>query len=341
MPATAAPPTTWPAGRQILYILDVSASVSRGSLLLDLMVRDRKKNGEWSKPKIQGIASSLVATLPDAHDQRILTVLHGAGQVGPYGYWGTNGYGVHQFAISGLLQDELLPALAATGRLRSAREQRSQRAARSDLGRRAALGVHARCRTRRFGQAICRHRLAAPRRRAASARPSRRCWCPASPSGRTASRSFVDHGAFGWVKLLCREGPMLVPLRDKDKLLTELLSLPVLPRLELPEDLSFEEVAVPPRPRLVVKPSTAGWRRDQLEARLSFVYGEQTVPAQPRQRGTYDAASRRFLLRDLQGEQAAEEQLAAAGVKPQPSNGYGRHEDGYELSPAPHGPRRA
>ena len=39
------------------------------------------------------------------------------------------------------------------------------------------------------------------------------------------------------------------------------------------------------------------------------------------------------MLRDLPAEQAAEEELAAAGVRPQPTFGYARHEDLFELSP--------
>jgi hypothetical protein len=332
VPAVAAPPATWPGGRSILYIIDVPASASRGGLMLDLMVRDRKRNGEWTKPKIQGIAQSQITALPDPHDQRILTALHGAGQVGPYGYWGTNGLGVHQFAISGLLQEELLPALGGTGRLRvrATSDRGDLQQATWDGGQpwEFTLDVVR-------GDSGKQYVVTGSLRRGEERQPLTRplLLLPGTVIWPDRIARFEDHGAFGWVNLLQKNGPMVVPMRDKDKLLTELLSLPVLPRLELPEDLRFEEVAVPCRPRLVVKPSTTGFRRDQLEARLTFVYGEKTVPAQPRQRGTYDPHSRRFLLRDTQAEQAADEQLASAGVKPRPDYGYGRHEDVYELSP--------
>src|SRR5947209_6782544 len=50
-----------------------------------------------------------------------------------------------------------------------------------------------------------------------------------------------DGGAFGWVSLLRRQGPLDVPGRQKDELLAELLRLPRVPPLDLPQELRFEE----------------------------------------------------------------------------------------------------
>ncbi len=263
------------------------ASLSRGGLALGLMFRDRKKNGEWSKPKVEGIDPDRAATLADPQDRRIVTALHGANQAGQYGYYG---YGGVQFKLTGPLLDDLLPQIAETGRLhvRPTTDRNDLRpltwdgqspwvftleVVRGDSGKQYVLTGSLRRGDQR--ESLERQLLLVP---GAVVWPDR-------------IARFDDQGAFAWVRIMRRQGPMLVPLRDKDKLVTELVSLPALPRLELPEEMRYEEVALPPRPRLVIKPSTAGWRRDRLDAQLTFLYGEQSVPASPRQRGAYDAAA--------------------------------------------------
>jgi superfamily II DNA or RNA helicase len=319
----------WPARRQILYVLDVQASVSRGGLVLDLMVRDPKRNGVWSRPKSQPIAPGQAASLADPADRHIITALYGARNVGAYGYYA---HADHQFGLSDLLQDELLPAMGATGRLHVRNSpDRSEltrvvwddappweftlEVARADSGKQYVVTGSLR-----------RDRERHPLSRALLLVPGAVVW-----QDRVARLD--NRAAFGWIRLLRRNGPMVVPLRDKDQLIAELLALPVLPHMELPEELHFEEVALPPRPRLVIRPSTMGWRRDQLEARLSFVYGDKTVPAVPKQRAVFDAEARRLLVRDTAAEQAAEDQLAPLGVRRRSSFGYGRNDEDFELHP--------
>src|SRR5581483_8081709 len=50
-----------------------------------------------------------------------------------------------------------------------------------------------------------------------------------------------DFGAFDWILLLRRQPEVAVPAGQKDELLQELLRLPSLPRLELPDELRYEE----------------------------------------------------------------------------------------------------
>ena len=60
----------------------------------------------------------------------------------------------------------------------------------------------------------------------------------------------LDFGAFQWIALLRQQGKVPVPAKQKQEFLAELLRLPDLPRLDLPEDLRYEEVAPAPRPYL-------------------------------------------------------------------------------------------
>jgi len=40
------------ASSQLLYVIDAAASATSGALILELMTRDRKANGEWGKPRL-------------------------------------------------------------------------------------------------------------------------------------------------------------------------------------------------------------------------------------------------------------------------------------------------
>ena len=62
-----------------------------------------------------------------------------------------------------------------------------------------------------------------------------------------------DRGAFPWLAHLRRHGSMRVPLAQGGAFLDALLRLPRLPRLELPDELRYEEITAPPRPRLRVR----------------------------------------------------------------------------------------
>jgi superfamily II DNA or RNA helicase len=320
---------TFPASRALLYVVDVPGSLARGGLSLDIMSRDRKKNGEWNRPRVQTILANQLANLPDANDRRILATLFGAGLVNTFGHYGALGHGCNRFALNNPLLEEVLPSIGATGRL----------AVRVTAPRGEPIGV-----TWDDGPAWTfavevvladsgkQYVLTAALRRGEERRSlsSALLLIPGAVVWPDRVARLDDQGALPWIRMLRTEGPFLIPLRDKDKLIMELLALPHLPRLELPEELRFEEVSLPVRPRLVVKPSTAGWRRDLLEAELSFVYGETTVAAHPRQRGIYEAKSRRLLTRDLPAEQVAEEQLAQLGLSKRSE--YASRSEDFELS---------
>ena len=79
---------------------------------------------------------------------------------------------------------------------------------------------------------------------------------------------FDDGGAFPWVLLLRKEGALEVPRSQDAKLLQALLGLPVLARLDLPEELRVEELAPAPHPCLRVsapKPSDFGAVRPRAQ----------------------------------------------------------------------------
>jgi superfamily II DNA or RNA helicase len=125
-------------------------------------------------------------------------------------------------------------------------------------------------------------------------------------SGRLARLD--DGGAAAWIDLLRQDGALRVPGSARDDLLRDLLELPGLPRLDLPAELNYDEVAPRPLPRLIVRPPKQpvwGSTRNWLEAHLSFDYDGALAPADDRRRGIYQADKRRLVRRDFAAEQEA------------------------------------
>ena len=63
---------------QLLYIIDVAASLAGAVLVIELMTRDRKANGEWGKPKPARLTPADLQALPDATERHTLERLVGA-----------------------------------------------------------------------------------------------------------------------------------------------------------------------------------------------------------------------------------------------------------------------
>src|SRR5262249_50704342 len=115
-----------------------------------------------------------------------------------------------------------------------------------------------------------------------------------------------DFGAFEWVGLL-RQQSLSIPAGQTDEFLGQFFNLPHLPRLDLPPEMLFEEIALSPRPRLKVKPPDRRtyYRQDSLLGELSFDYDGEIIALHQPGQGIYQVERRRRLLRDRQAEQAA------------------------------------
>src|SRR5580693_8138680 len=75
VPAGSLASTAWLAQRELLYIVDVPASIARGSLALDLKTREPRLKGGWKKPATPQIGRAVLSKLPDPADRHILGLL--------------------------------------------------------------------------------------------------------------------------------------------------------------------------------------------------------------------------------------------------------------------------
>jgi superfamily II DNA or RNA helicase len=329
------PSSNLPAGRQVVYVVDVSSSKQHGELVLETAFRSRKKDGEWGKPKSERLNPQQIHQLPDPADRQILSMLAGARDSNGYGYgYGYSYYpsGPARHRLPEDLQDVLLPSACATGRcfLRPTPENADLLPLRWDDGPpwEFWLKVELEASGKRYQisgelrRGDERHDLTSPLLLVAGGLVF---WDD------HAAR-LDDFGAFQWVSLLRERGTLTVPAGQKEDLIRELLRLPRLPRLDLPEELRFEETPVTPRPRLKVRPPTHKplWGGpERLLGELSFDYEGTVVPANEPGRGTYQPERRRLIPRDPAAEDAAAARLQQLGFR-RPS--YGPNRD-LELAP--------
>jgi superfamily II DNA or RNA helicase len=125
-----------------------------------------------------------------------------------------------------------------------------------------------------------------------------------------------DFDAFEWVLLFRRHGPLTVPIGQKEDLLKEMFRLPRLPKLDLPEELRFEEISPVPKPRLKVRaPDRRNLDPDRLIAELSFEYEGELIPNTHDGRCLYQSNRRLVIHRDLEAERTAAALLADLGVR--------------------------
>jgi superfamily II DNA or RNA helicase len=310
-----------PPGHELVYVVDIQASLAGNGLVLEVATRNRKRNGEWSKPKGRRFTSSEIANLPEPADRQAMAILAG-GREHVSGYFSGHGYyydsAPARFHVTHALSETLLPMLCATGRclLRESEPDGSMRPLRWDdagpwefwlkmtpdnTGKTCAISGE----LRRGGERLA---LATPLLLLSGGLVF---W-----EDRVAP--LLDFGAFQWIALLRQQDKVSVPVKQKQEFLAELLRLPDLPRLDLPEDLRYEEIALAPRPNLTIKRREGRyWSSDRDQnwfvGELSFEYEGHVVPAQSQARGVYEPDKRRLLLREPAAERSFATRLEEVG----------------------------
>lgn len=328
----------WPAGREVLYIVDAPRTLEGHGLTIEVDYREKRKDGNWGKPKRQAITFDEISSLPDPRDREILSLLHGARSArdsySSYYHSSYDNYGSagSSFRLGAAMQTNLLRRMCETGRclLRIENEADPSPLQWDDAGT-WELWVVARAADDRQNF-ILTGELRRGEQRMDLSEPTMLV-----AGGMVFSRQTVapvdDGGAFPWVVMLRNKQELLIPATDREELLQQLLSLPQLPRLDLPEELKVEEVRVVPQPRLRVrKPAKRDYyMADRLTGELSFNYDGVIVGDDEPARGIYQPGQRRLILRDPDFERHAAATLRSVGFKRQ--TGYFAEHPNYELAP--------
>ena len=322
---------TWPAAREILYVVDVPSSIQRGGLVIRLLVREPKRGGGWKKYVPPRMPSAMVPRLPDALDRRILGLLTGV--AGEYS-WATSGWYdtvPASYRVKHALAAVVMPLVAGSGRAflqltpysdeqLSPLEWDDGEPWRFEL---RLSGADQKCVLAgwlRRGEELVELSSVA-----------------LVTEGLVFTRERVSRleeaAPLEWITYLRQAGRIEAAEKYTEEILGAVLEHPVGVRLELPEELRYREVVASPRPCLTVrafKPNA--WDTERLLVQLSFDYDGRRVTQATEARGTYDSATRTLVVRDRQAEQAALERLRSFGVST-PAYTEPGDEPAWQMSP--------
>jgi superfamily II DNA or RNA helicase len=299
------------ADSQIVYIIDRAATIAGETLALDLQSRQRKKTGEWGRPKPAAVGSADLGQLPEKADREIVPLLLGASD--PYGSLGH--FARASFRLPAPLVERVLPIIAQSGRtfLRvqpSPGEQLIPLA--WDDGPPWTFRLEIVHASGDEGFSIDGALVRGEERLAIRAP-----WL-------VLGGGYIIHanriarldprGAFAWLAQLRGTGPIVIPPGATGQLLDVLARSGVDPA-ELPEELQFEIVTESPRPSLSVRADTRvspASTAASLQAIVTFDYGGHIV--QPATGATtFDPARRLLIRRDVVQETAAINRLTQLG----------------------------
>jgi superfamily II DNA or RNA helicase len=308
---------SWPAGREIEYVIPAAEIAADGRMALDVACRARLKGGEWRRLTTFRLAWDLIDALPDPVDRQVLaTVAGGGGYYASYGGAFSAHRGFIRFYVPPPLVGALVPLVVATGRasLRTGPlPAAALRPLRWDDGPPWRFRLEAR-RLPGGDRYEVTGALVRDAERVELAAPALLLDAGLVFFADTAAR--LDHGgAFPWIAHLRRAGPLRIPATHACRFVAALAQLPVLPPHAFPPELAAESTRPVPRPRLAVRRGPRDWPSDLLEATLAFDYDGVRVDAHQAGAGLYDAAHRRLVARDLARERAARARLREVGVR--------------------------
>ncbi len=321
----------WPAGREMVYLIDVARTLSGGGLAFELAYRDRKKDGTWSKLKRESITDGVIKLLPDPVDREILSMLFGADD-------DTSGYftGYYQtasrFRLNAIQLTSIVKRACQSGRcmVRTSGETGEEQfiPVEWDDGPpwKFVISVEK-------DESAMRYVISGKLARSVEDEPEQEMPLSAPimlvEGGVVVTQGAIapldDAEAFAWIVALREQQAIRVPIAQASELLEQMLSLPRIAPMQLPSELSHERVEIRPTPRLTVKRLEKNhWNGDRLEALLSFDYGGQIISYTEESSGIFQPATRRFIVRDRNAEREAMARLLEVGVRG--GNYYGNAE---------------
>jgi superfamily II DNA or RNA helicase len=337
---------------ELLFLINTSASLAAGELILDIFGRAKESSGKASKLKRASVDTGelerlLLPRAPSAAAAtEALTVIAGLPVTPPprksRGRRSTaaSPSGVQRFRLPRELQTEALPHLCAEGLLlwwdgRTLRDPKTlswdgrtpwhlalDLDAAPDAGPAQLQGALERKGARR---PLSSAKLVLPHPETGEA-----LLVFEDSIGRLATTR--DHD-LRMMALLQRAGEIIIPPEELAEALNALLEVPALPPLEVPDELSLTEEHAAPVPGLrLEKPTAPEFMNPPLLAELSFDYRDLKVAAGDPRLSVVDWHGQRFVRRDLDAEHRALVRLLELGFHPvESTNGHGLELDSINL----------
>ncbi len=311
-----------PKTREIWYILHESARADAGKLVLLLMQRELKANGQFGKLKLLNLRPYEVSRLVTGEEAELLKLLLGYHDAENRDYYGYPSSRVSEVRLPKNIQQLILPKLAATKRLARSEKDVDFQPSIQDL------------RTLAWDDGPpWRFRLDI------QSDDARHCWTLSGQLYRPESEEILPvqfprmifkqglvlmedrlapleaSGSARMIEALRKTPKVEVPYSDRWELLRRLWQLPTAQEMNVPDNLRAEEVQLPPQGRLTIdKPERYDPYR--LPGRVDFLYDGKAVSAQETARGIVDDLKGRVLVRDRQRERDLAASLAPRGIRP-------------------------
>jgi superfamily II DNA or RNA helicase len=302
---------------EIIYTIDVRETLTGRGTVINVLFRQRRKNGAWSKPKAVTLTPLEAEHMVNADDREILSLLIGAGHTWTYGAMYDASYQrLSRYVLNGPLEDRVLPLLARSGRghLDRIGDEQGLFPIGWDDGPAWRFDLEIAVDEKHDGLVVD----------GAFARGGERLALrdPVLLLGRgflftrTSMARLELDGGFAWLARLRSVGPITIPRNQSGALLETLARSGLHPR-SLPADLRYDVFDGEPKPRVRVnRPERQNPHapRQDLRATVLFDYDGVTVEAPPGATA-YDAERRRLVRRNRAAEQTAIDRLHQLGFR--------------------------
>jgi superfamily II DNA or RNA helicase len=302
----------WPPQRQLLYVIDATQSNREHAVIVRLQSREPKVKGGWKKPAPARITRTLLPKLPGA-DRQILGLLLGVSDYHEWGSsWSDNTPGMYQ--VRDALATAVVPLIAATGRamLQLAPHSDEFLPLAWDSGEAWQFQL-------RFAREDKRCFVTGNLRRGDEEMDLN---APAAiVEGFLITRERIARLEAGapmqWITHLRGHNRIEAPAADSEQFLGALIEHPMTIRVDVPDEMRYQETHPTPRPCLTVRAGgNNAWEREHLRAELSFDYAGRRISENLQNRGVYDSEARTLLVRDPEAEGRARGHLLGIGVTP-------------------------
>jgi superfamily II DNA or RNA helicase len=303
--------------REVFYEIDANASREAGRLIVQTSQRQRRANGQWGKLKPLKLRHGEYDELEHADDRAILAYMFGGApeRSNWYAQQAETQTLVYRYRVAYELCELILPMMCRTGRVRfQGDHEKKPKPLEWDDGAPWELSL---CieQNKQTSEWVPFGRL----RRDGETLPIQAAEL-LLPGGLVVTGGRIgrlqDFGAFEWVKLLSRKEPLAIPDGEQNDFVDHLLDMPVLPRLELPEELRLEEVVGKPEFHLTLRsPRSGRWHLERLTGQVQFEYLGTRLSGSSAQWAIVQREEGRCILRDREAETQAWGTLQECGFR--------------------------
>ena len=312
--------------RDVWYVINVSASLAKGRLIVEFHSAETKKNGDFGKIKRLSVKREKLSTLTDQADRELLGLLlsDSLGSDSHYSYRG-NSWNSYSFCTpTESTYDLLLPRMAATGRLMWVPD--------SDLPIEEAKAIGW------DDGPAWRFQLDA------AAKEQSQTWALSGRLRREGEVRLLEEAvlvlgdglvlfeeqaakydgleAMSWIKAFRANPTIEVPYEDRQSFLGWLWHSPHVPDVTWPENLLASQIKQAPQGRILIRSERRSNRSSQLFGEVAFAYGEMIIGLHDERPGWYDAKQDQAILRDRDAEQSLLARLSDVGARPLSTYSY-------------------